>query len=73
LGPQSNLFRLQLINADINGINVGSGEQFTAMNAFIAAHKIKPVIDRRFSFDEVEAAYEHLASGRHFGKVAITL
>jgi NADPH:quinone reductase-like Zn-dependent oxidoreductase len=33
LGPQSNLFRLQLINADINGINVGSGEQFKTMNA----------------------------------------
>lgn len=73
LGPHSNLLRLQLINADINGINVGSGEQFAAMNAFIAAQGIRPVIDRRFSFDEAEAAYDYLASGRHFGKVVITL
>lgn len=72
-GPQSNLMRLQFINADINGINVGSGEHFSAMNDFITAHGIKPVIDKSFAFDEAEAAYEHLASGRHFGKVLITL
>lgn len=73
LGPQSNLFRLQAINADINGINVGSGEHFTAMNAFIDAHGIKPEIDRRFGSADAGAAYEHLASGRHFGKVVIDL
>lgn len=72
-GPQSNLMRLQLINADIHGIGVGSGEQFTAMNDFIAKHGIKPVIDRSFSFDEVGAAYDELASGRHFGKLVIRL
>lgn len=72
-GPQSNLMRLQFINADINGINVGSGEQFSAMNDFITKHGIRPVIDKGFAFDDAEAAYEHLASGRHFGKVLITL
>lgn len=72
-GPQSNLMRLQMINANINGINVGSGEQFTAMNNFIATCRIKPVIDKIFAFDEVEAAYLHLTSGRHFGKVVIHL
>jgi NADPH:quinone reductase-like Zn-dependent oxidoreductase len=70
-GPQSNLMRLQLINADVNGISVGSCEQFAAMNEFLVAHQIKPVIDRRFSFDEAEAAYDYLASGRHFGKIVI--
>ncbi len=71
VGPQSNLMRLQLINATIDGINVGSGEQFAAMNDFIAAHGIAPVIDASFAFEEAEAAYAHLASGRHFGKVVI--
>lgn len=70
-GPQSNLMRLQLINASIDGINVGSGEQFAAMNSFIAGRGLKPIIDRSFAFDEAEAAYAHLASGRHFGKVVI--
>jgi NADPH:quinone reductase-like Zn-dependent oxidoreductase len=44
---------------------------FEAMNAAIAANKIKPVIDRVFGFDEAQAAYKHLASGAHFGKVVI--
>ena len=72
-GPQSNLIRLQMINANINGINVGSGEHFEAMNQFIVEHRIAPVIDRVFTFGDVEAAYDHLASGRHFGKVVIKL
>lgn len=72
-GPHSNLLRLQFINADINGINVGSAEHFNAMNEFIVAHDIKPVIDRRFSFDEAEGAYDYLGSGQQFGKIVITL
>jgi NADPH:quinone reductase-like Zn-dependent oxidoreductase len=70
-GPHSNLMRLQLINGTIDGINVGSAEQFEAMNAFLAEHRIRPVIDRTFSFDETQAAYDELASGRHFGKLVI--
>lgn len=72
-GPRSNLIRLQQINGTIDGINVGSAEQFEAMNAFLVEHRIKPVIDRSFAFDEAEAAYDELASGRHFGKLVIRL
>lgn len=72
-GPRSNLIRLQQINGTIDGINVGSAEQFDAMNAFLAAHRIKPVIDKSFAFDEAPAAYEELASGRHFGKLVVRL
>ena len=43
------------------------------MNAFLADHRIRPVIDRTFSFDETQAAYDELASGRHFGKLIIRL
>jgi NADPH:quinone reductase-like Zn-dependent oxidoreductase len=71
-GPRSNLMRLQLINAGINGINVGSCEHFAAMNDFITAHGIKPVIDKSFAFEEAQAAYDHLASAKHFGKIVIT-
>ena len=68
-----NLRPLMAANASIDGIFVGSAEHFAAMNAFIAAHGIKPVVDRVFAFDETPAAYDHLASGRHFGKVVIRL
>ena len=48
-----------------------SGEMFEAMNRAIAANGIKPVIDKVFGFDEVQAAYKHMASGAHFGKIVI--
>jgi NADPH:quinone reductase-like Zn-dependent oxidoreductase len=57
----------------MTSIYVGSRADFEAMNEFIARHKIKPVIDRVFAFEESAAAFEYLESGSHFGKVAIRL
>jgi NADPH:quinone reductase-like Zn-dependent oxidoreductase len=57
----------------VTSIYVGSREDFEAMNAFIAQHKLKPVIDRVFSFEEAPAAFDYLESGSHFGKVVVRL
>jgi NADPH:quinone reductase-like Zn-dependent oxidoreductase len=57
--------------ANIQGISVGSTQMFEAMNRVIAANAIKPVIDKVFGFGEVKAAYQHMASGAHFGKIVI--
>jgi NADPH:quinone reductase-like Zn-dependent oxidoreductase len=57
--------------ANVQGISVGSMQTFETMNAAMAANKIKPVIDRVFGFDEVQAAYAHMAAGAHFGKIVI--
>ena len=57
--------------ASLCGIQVGSRDMFDDMNRAIAAAKLEPVLDRVFGFDEVRAAYEYLASARHFGKVVI--
>jgi NADPH:quinone reductase-like Zn-dependent oxidoreductase len=59
--------------ANIQGISVGSTQMFEAMNRAIAASAIKPVIDKVFGFDEVKAAYQHMASGAHFGKIVIRI
>ena len=59
--------------ANIQGISVGSTQMFEAMNRMIAANAIKPVIDKVFGFDDVKAAYQHMASGAHFGKIVIRL
>jgi len=37
----------------------------------IEAGQIKPVIDRIFSFEEVEAAHQRMASGEHIGKILL--
>jgi NADPH:quinone reductase-like Zn-dependent oxidoreductase len=59
--------------ANVQGISVGSTQMFDAMNRAILANEIKPVIDRVFGFDEVQAAYKHMASGAHFGKIVISV
>jgi NADPH:quinone reductase-like Zn-dependent oxidoreductase len=43
------------------------------MNRAIAAHRLRPVIDRVFPFAEAPAAYRYYESGRPFGKVVIAI
>jgi NADPH:quinone reductase-like Zn-dependent oxidoreductase len=57
--------------ANIQGISVGSTQMFEALNRAITANAIKPVIDKVFGFDDAPAAYRHMASGAHFGKIVI--
>jgi len=57
--------------ANVQGISVGSMQMFEAMSRAIAASGIKLVIDKVFHFDEAQAAYRHMASGAHFGKIVI--
>jgi NADPH:quinone reductase-like Zn-dependent oxidoreductase len=58
-------------NISIKGIASGSREMLTQALDMIAAHKIEMVIDKSFGFDEASAAYEHLKSGAHMGKVLV--
>jgi len=56
----------------LGSISVGSRADFEAMNRAIALHKLRPVIDRVFPFEEAPAAYRHFESRTHFGKVVIS-
>jgi len=67
INPLPILFR----SAHVAGIRVGSREMFEDMNRAISINRMRPVIDRVFQFDEAQAALDHLASGRHFGKICI--
>jgi len=55
----------------LQGITVGSADDFAAMARAIARHALRPVVDRVFPFDALREAMDFLASGRHFGKVCI--
>ncbi|MEU1390472.1 NAD(P)-dependent alcohol dehydrogenase [Nonomuraea sp. NPDC005730] len=59
--------------ATLRGIAVGSRAQFLAMNRLIETHRLRPVIDRVFPFDQAPDAYRHYLSGGPFGKVVITV
>jgi len=58
-------------NIRVQGIYVGSREMFEAMNRAIALHKMRPVIDRVFPFEQAREALAHLESGAHFGKICL--
>ncbi len=60
-------------NIAIRGVYVGSVAMFERLVRVLDHSNIDPVIDRVFAFEETRAAYEHLASGAHFGKVVILL
>lgn len=57
--------------ANVQGISVGSTQMFLAMNRAIEVNAIRPVIDKVFAFADAQAAYKHMASGAHFGKIVI--
>jgi NADPH:quinone reductase-like Zn-dependent oxidoreductase len=59
--------------ANVQGISVGSRQMFESMNRAIAANGMKPVVDKVFLFAETRAAYRHLQSAAHVGKVVIRM
>lgn len=68
---QFNPMPLLMKGVKLQGIFVGSREMFQRMNAAIAANKIKPVIDRVFEVGQIKEALEHMAGGKHFGKIVL--
>ncbi|OSD00032.1 NAD-P-binding protein [Trametes coccinea BRFM310] len=55
----------------MRGILIGSRAQFEDMNRLIEAVKLRPVIDKVFSFEELRKAYEYMESQQHVGKVVV--
>jgi NADPH:quinone reductase-like Zn-dependent oxidoreductase len=70
-GGETNLMPILMNGLRVQGIFVGSREMFEAMKAAISLHQMRPVVDRIFPFEAARAAYEFMASGAHFGKIAI--
>lgn len=55
----------------VRGVYVGSRRMFEALNRALTVTGLRPIVDRVFPFEAYREAYEHLASGAHFGKVVI--
>lgn len=58
-------------NVTLKGILNGPRDELERMLKFYDENKIRPVVDREFSFSEAKEALEYLYSGGHFGKVVI--
>jgi len=55
----------------LQGITVGHRDGFESMLRAFEQHRVKPVIDRVFAFEELKEAMAYLKSAAHFGKVCI--
>jgi NADPH:quinone reductase-like Zn-dependent oxidoreductase len=55
----------------VQGLLVGSRDDFEAMNRLISAHNVRPVVDRVFDFERANEAFSHLVGQSHLGKVVI--
>lgn len=57
----------------LQGIRVGTPAEFASMLRAVEQHRLQPVVDRVFAFDELRAALDYLASGAHFGKICLRI
>ncbi len=57
----------------LQALVVGSRRQQQDMTRAMEASDLRPVIDRHFPLEELVAAFQHQAAGRHFGKIALDL
>jgi NADPH:quinone reductase-like Zn-dependent oxidoreductase len=57
----------------IRGIYVGSRQHFLEMNRAISQTRLRPVIDRVFSFGEAREAFTTMENASHFGKIVISV
>ena len=73
VGAQIDPSPLLMKSARLQGVFVGSTAMFESLAAALAANRIEPVIDRRFTFNQAPEAYAWQASGKHFGKVVIAV
>jgi NADPH:quinone reductase-like Zn-dependent oxidoreductase len=72
-GAQIPAAALAFRNTQVSGIYVGSRADFEAMNVFLTRHRLKPIIDKVFTFPDAAAAYLYMESANHFGKIVISL
>ncbi len=57
----------------LQGVTVGTREGFAAMLRAVERHRLQPVVDRVFRFEELRQGLDYLASGAHFGKIVIRI
>ncbi len=55
----------------MQGIYVGSRAMFEVMNRALELHKVHPVIDRSFAWQDLPSALSYMESAQHLGKIVL--
>ncbi|MFH2010435.1 MAG: NAD(P)-dependent alcohol dehydrogenase [bacterium] len=76
-GVQTSLVLTSVLMACVRlqGIMVGHRESFEALVRALttAGPDLRPVIDQTFPLADVRHGFEHMAAGKHFGKIAVQI
>ncbi len=70
--PELDLRPLLMQDIRIQGVFVGSRTTFLNLVELCERHALRPQVDRAFPMADARAAFEYAASGRQFGKVALS-
>jgi zinc-binding alcohol dehydrogenase/oxidoreductase len=72
-GPpnQLDLPRIFFKQVELRGTTMGSEEEFRAMLALVAAHELKPVVDRAFALEAAEEAMTWMDQSGQMGKIVV--
>lgn len=57
----------------LQGVFVGSRQLHEELARFVESARIQPVVDRSFGWQEAPDAFRYFESGKHFGKVVVTV
>ena len=69
--PEEELRHIFWKQLSILGSTMGTDAEFAALLKAVEAGRIDPVVDEVFPLSDARRAYEHLESGKGFGKVVI--
>lgn len=73
-GGKSELSVLPILMKEVRcqGVFVGSWATTRDTMALIGEHQLRPAIDKTFPLEQLPLALDHLESGKHVGKIALT-
>ncbi len=72
-GGEMNPMMIMRKSITLQGIYVGSRAMARRMVAAMQLNDTRPIIDRRFAFDDARSAYHTMRGAGHFGKLVIEL
>jgi NADPH:quinone reductase-like Zn-dependent oxidoreductase len=71
LSGEVNIAPLTMKRLRVLGVLVDSRANFEKLVGFLDEHPLAPAIDRKFAFEELQAALRHMEAAAHFGKIVV--
>lgn len=71
--PDADLADLLRTGVTVTPILMGNRRMLARLVTAFVMHRIEPVIDRTFAFDDAPAAYDALRAAEHVGKLVVTM